>query len=175
MAVTRFLERSLRLLVGVGLSGILFVQAPRARADDARSSHDLYLSGKGNEALAKAKRELAIAELQGTPEQSWQPMMYVAWLEESLGEHREAMKYAARALDLAATQADAFRIGRSLCWLGWSATSLGLYPLALEFYDDAIGTASDGGNVIQPMVWGLATQATVARQTAEVEAVFVPP
>jgi hypothetical protein len=158
MGETRSRSRSLSLLARAALSGLLLFQAPQAHADDTRSSHDLYLSGRVNEALAAARRELAAADAQQTPELRWQRMMYVAWLEESVGEHREAMKHATGALDLAAKQGDAFKIGRSLCWLGWSATSLGLYPLALEFYEAAIATATDGEDIVRPLVWGLATQ-----------------
>lgn len=145
-------------LAGVALSALLLAASPAAQAGEGRSSYDLYLAGRGSEALLAAKRDLAVAKAEGTPEQYWRHLMNVAWLAESLGEHREAMTIATEALALATAHEDAFGIGRSLCQLGWSATSVGLYPLALEFYEDAIATATEGTDVVRPMVWGLATQ-----------------
>jgi len=143
-----------------GLLCILLVMGAHPGAASSSSSYELYRSGKVREARAKAQTELASAESQGSTALVWRHLMHVAWLEESVGEHRKSMQYATRALDLASTHGDPFMVGRSLCWLGWSATSLGLYPLALELYGDAIETATDGGSVIRPMIWGLATQET---------------
>jgi tetratricopeptide (TPR) repeat protein len=138
------------------------IAATHARADPESSSFNLYVSDSASKALADAKRELQRAERNAAPDARWQHLMYVAWLEESLGEHRSSMAHATRALDIAATLGDPFRTGRSLCWLGWSATSLGLYPLALEFYEEAIAIALKDDAILHPAVWGLATQETGA-------------
>jgi tetratricopeptide (TPR) repeat protein len=148
-------------LATAALTG-LSLGAALARAEPTPSSFDLYLSGQTSQALADARLELERAERNSAPAAHWQHLMYVAWLEESVGEHRSSMSHATRALDVAATLDDPFRTGRSLCWLGWSATSLGLYPLALEFYGDAIAIGTRDGAILYPAVWGLATQETGA-------------
>jgi tetratricopeptide (TPR) repeat protein len=126
------------------------------------SSWELYRAGEVSRARAQARRELARSQAQGRPVEIWAHLMHVAWLEESLGEHKAALRYANRALDLASDIGDAFRIGRSLCWIGWSYTSLGLYELALAFYAQAIELATRGDRITIVPVWGLASQETGA-------------
>lgn len=152
-----YLRTALRVLSAVIAAALIALPA-LAAAEGGSPSWDLYRSGKPREAVAAARRDLARVMLDGTPTQHWSLLMEVAWLEESIGEHRQAMKTSARALEVATKLDDPFKAGRSLSWLGWSASSLGLYPLALEFYDDAIATATRGEKIQHPMVWGIATQ-----------------
>lgn len=114
------------------------------------------------EALARARADLVTAEATDDRNGIWSHLMHVAWLEESVGLHKQAIHHASRALEVAHELERPFETGRALCWLGWSYTSLGLYPLALELYGEAIDLATQGEQIEQPMVWGLATQETGA-------------
>jgi tetratricopeptide (TPR) repeat protein len=142
-------------------------------ASESPSSYELYAGGEAQKALSKAHADLKAVLETGTPSQRWEHTMHVAWLEESIGNHKAAFRLAESALGLASQEGSPFMVGRSLCWLGWSATSLGLYPLALEFYDAAIEQAADaGGRNRVPAVWGLATQekGAVLAKMGELEA-----
>jgi tetratricopeptide (TPR) repeat protein len=140
-------------------SGALLCALLGAAPAAAQSSYDLYNDGKTREALARAHAELNAAMNAENTGRRWEHLMYVAWLEESTGNHKAAFDLASRAWEIAVADGNTFRIGRSLCWLGWSATSLGLYQLALEFYEAAIEQAeAAGGRDKLPAVWGLATQ-----------------
>ena len=88
------------------------IAATHARADPESSSFDLYVSDSASKALADAKRELQRAERNAAPDARWQHLMYVAWLEESLGEHRSSMAHATRALDIVPAVDPATRCGR---------------------------------------------------------------
>ena len=140
-------------------SGALVCALLAATPAISQSSYDLYNGGKTREALALAHAELNAVMEAGKPGQRWEHLMYVAWLEESTGNHKAAFDLAKRAWELAIADGNSFKVGRSLCWLGWSATSLGLYQLALELYEAAIELAeAAGGRDKLPAVWGLATQ-----------------
>jgi tetratricopeptide (TPR) repeat protein len=121
-------------------------------------SFDLYRQGRIDAARAAYRQELSRVEAGGDAAALWAQLMYIGWLEESLGEPRRSLEYSNRALETAVALADSFRIGRSLCWIGWSFASLGLYDLALEFFDRAISLGAPEGRIRHVAVWGLATQ-----------------
>lgn len=155
-------ERARRAICGALLIVAATAAAGQDPAAEPLSSWELYRAGEVSRARELARRELAARQAQGQPVEIWAHLMHVAWLEESVGEHKAALGYANRALDQASEMGDAFRIGRSLCWIGWSYTSLGLYELALSFYARAIELATRGEQVAIVPVWGLASQETGA-------------
>ncbi len=170
------MRRPLHRLIASTVCGALaaggFAATP-AESSDPPSSYELYAGGEAQKALSQAHADLEAVLETGAPNQRWQHTMHVAWLEESVGNHKAAFRLAESALGLASQEGNPFMIGRSLCWLGWSATSLGLYPLALELYDAAIEQAKNAGGRDQiPAVWGLATQekGAVLAKMGELEA-----
>lgn len=120
-----------------------------AQADDA-----LKLLESGN---VQGARNILLSELENN-QSSWNSYMRIAWLEDTVSEHRKAIEYSNKALEIANKEKDSFKIGRSLCWLGWAYSRLGLYELALQFLENAVEIGAPNGEVQIPMVWGLATQ-----------------
>lgn len=134
------------------------VLASPVAAADSGSSFELYRAGRSDAARAAAHRELLDVQRRTDPAALWAQLMFMGWLEESLGEPRAALTHANRALEVALGMGDSFRIGRSLCWAGWSNASLGRYELALEIFDRAIQIGAPEGRIRHVAVWGLATQ-----------------
>ncbi len=86
--------------IGFVVAGWSLTAVPTAQSA-APSSYELYVGGKAAEALAQAQAELRAVMETGTLSQRWDHAMFVAWLAESMGNHKAALRYAKAALELA--------------------------------------------------------------------------